>query len=492
MSEQIKSFSLNTIIEKPTPVLQPSVKPQQKKASKVESVINWDDIIAEWSYRLPNGFPTMKNGKFTVKSELKVLQEVLTENGINEMPDFTKRAPAPLQEEEPVDTRAPKTIEDIKKLIPAMKLRGDQINKLYDVIKTFTLYEPIKNTLIKKTQGYEDLSKAKQATKQKIYKEYTNKIKNILEKIGGSALVKFQTYLQDRLELEKAGKVKPVIFPVIDGKGNFQFPEEIEKALGDALASHTGQDEGKKGVGQGELMMTLVYDNISQPAGKGDVFLKGVGELEVKGFGAVLGKGKPEDFPLDTTFLTDFGITKGVVLHTFQKGNTQAVAKDGVWPGGQGASFSKFLIDTYNNAPEKAEPGMEKITKNGFLNAFREALGKSAVYKDLSTIKIAKYITAAAFKDAETLSKHIGVLNFHVYHKEEDFKCFIACDYGSTKAGNSGLYVFVNGSVDDMADKLLATSEAKFQTISANNIKPRIMVSSGPVGELKEDEEWDY
>ena len=62
--------------------------------------INWDDIIAEWSYRLPKGFPTMKNGKFTVKSELKVLQEVLTENGINEMPDFTKKTQAPLQEEE--------------------------------------------------------------------------------------------------------------------------------------------------------------------------------------------------------------------------------------------------------------------------------------------------------------------------------------------------------------------------------------------------------
>jgi len=54
--------------------------------------INWDDIIAEWSYRLPKGFPTVKNGKFTVKSELKVLQEVLTENGIDEMPDFTKKA----------------------------------------------------------------------------------------------------------------------------------------------------------------------------------------------------------------------------------------------------------------------------------------------------------------------------------------------------------------------------------------------------------------
>lgn len=457
--------------------------------------INWDDIIAEWSYRLPKGFPTMKNGKFTVKSELKVLQEVLTENGINEMPDFTKKTPTPLQEEEPVDTRAPKTIKDITKLIPAMDLRGDQINKLYDIIKTFSLYEPIKNTLLAKTQGYEDLSKAKQATKQKIYKEYTNKIKNILEKIGGSALLKFQKYLQDRLDLEKAGDIQPAMFPAIDGKGMFQFPEEIEKVLGDALASHTGQDEGKKGVGQGELMMTLVYDNIIQPAGKGDVFLvdkgndEGGGELEVKGYGAILGKGRPEDFPLDTTFLKDFGITKGVVLHTFGSGNTQTVTKDGLWPDGKGANFSKFLINTYNNAPEKAEPGMEKITKNGFLNAFREALGKNAVYEELEQTKIAELVTPKAFESAETLSKHIGILNFYVYHKEEGFKCFIGHDYGGA---NSGLYVFAKGSVDDMAETLLATAEAKFEYITAKNIKPRLKVSSGPINEMEENDDWDY
>jgi hypothetical protein len=75
--------------------------------------INWDDIIAEWSYRLPKGFPTMKNGKFTVKSELKVLQEVLAENGINEMPDFTKKTPTRIQEERADTTFSKKELIDI-------------------------------------------------------------------------------------------------------------------------------------------------------------------------------------------------------------------------------------------------------------------------------------------------------------------------------------------------------------------------------------------
>jgi len=57
------------------------------------------EIIEEWSYRLPKGFPTMKDGKFTVKSELKILRQVLAENGIEEIPDFTKGREEPIQEE---------------------------------------------------------------------------------------------------------------------------------------------------------------------------------------------------------------------------------------------------------------------------------------------------------------------------------------------------------------------------------------------------------
>ena len=49
-----------------------------------------NDILLEWSYRLKKGYPTMKDGKFTEPSELKVLHEILKENGINEMPSFVR------------------------------------------------------------------------------------------------------------------------------------------------------------------------------------------------------------------------------------------------------------------------------------------------------------------------------------------------------------------------------------------------------------------
>lgn len=411
-----------------------------------------DDILLEWSYRLPKGYPTMKDGKFTSKKELAILDEILAENGISNKP--TTEANITLNES--------KTVEDINKLVAAMNLRTDQINKLYDVIKTFSLYEPIKNTLLKKTQGYEDLSKEGKATKRAIYKEFTNKLKNILEKLSGSALVKFQGYLQKRLD----GQEPPVNFPENTGKGQFKFPTEIETELGNALAKHTGQDENKKGVGQGELMMTLVYDNISQPAGKGDVFLDGVGELEVKGYSAIMGKGRPEEFALDTTWLEKFGL------------------EGGVWPSGK-KYFAPYLVDLYNkqDAQGKAE----------FLVGFQEALKANKLYSGIAP-RVDEFISAESFKDAQTLSNHVGILNFFIYHAEERFACFIAHDYGSGKAGNTGLYVFAKGGVNEMARTLMNTPEAKFQLIGVKNIKPRIIVGAGPGIEesLEEDSDNDY
>jgi len=412
--------------------------------------INWDDILVEWSYRLPKGYPTMKDGKFTNKKELAILDEILAENGISNDPNA----------ETNIALNESKTVDDINKLVAAMDLRTDQINKLYDVIKTFSLYEPIKNTLLKKTQGYEDLSAKGKSTKQAIYKEFTNKLKNILEKLSGSALVKFQRYLQDRLN----GQAQPVNFPENTGKGQFKFPTEIETELGNALAKHTGQDEQKKGVGQGELMMTLVYDNISQPAGKGDVFLNGVGELEVKGYNAIMGKGRPEDYPLDTAWLENWGL------------------EGGVWPSRK-QGFAKFLIDTYNKQDEQK--------REEFLTAFREALKNNQLYAKV-TSRVDEYIKAESFKDAQTLSNHIGILNFYIYHAEEQFACFIAHDYGSGGAANSGLYVFAKGGVDQMARTLYTTPEAKFQLIGASNIKPRIRVGEGPGIEESLEEDSDY
>ena len=47
-------------------------------------IIDYESILAEWSYRLPKGFPTVVDGKLGVNEELIILNEILRERGLSE------------------------------------------------------------------------------------------------------------------------------------------------------------------------------------------------------------------------------------------------------------------------------------------------------------------------------------------------------------------------------------------------------------------------
>ena len=48
--------------------------------------INFDEILTDWSYKLPKGFPTIVDGKFTERAEVKILNELLQEKGLRALP----------------------------------------------------------------------------------------------------------------------------------------------------------------------------------------------------------------------------------------------------------------------------------------------------------------------------------------------------------------------------------------------------------------------
>lgn len=56
---------------------------QQEQPQVVEQPVaiqvDWDEILTEWSYRCPKGYPTVVDGKFTEYEEVKVLNEILEE-----------------------------------------------------------------------------------------------------------------------------------------------------------------------------------------------------------------------------------------------------------------------------------------------------------------------------------------------------------------------------------------------------------------------------
>ena len=60
---------------------------QSKEPSKIVTEIqdfskpsvDWDEVLLEWSYRLPKGYPTIVDGVFTEREEVKILNEILEE-----------------------------------------------------------------------------------------------------------------------------------------------------------------------------------------------------------------------------------------------------------------------------------------------------------------------------------------------------------------------------------------------------------------------------
>ena len=73
--------------------------------------VDWDSILAEWSYRCPKGYPTVVDGVFTERAEVGILNQLLKERGLQ---------PLPLPEARPVKF----TEADVDKLlsVPAIKI----------------------------------------------------------------------------------------------------------------------------------------------------------------------------------------------------------------------------------------------------------------------------------------------------------------------------------------------------------------------------------
>ena len=48
--------------------------------------VDWDSILAEWSYRCPKGYPTVVDGEFTEREEVEILNEILEGEGLSTLP----------------------------------------------------------------------------------------------------------------------------------------------------------------------------------------------------------------------------------------------------------------------------------------------------------------------------------------------------------------------------------------------------------------------
>jgi len=57
----------------------PKQEQPQKQQQTPVTKINWNDIMTEWCYRIPKGYPTVVDGVFTEYEEVKILNQILEE-----------------------------------------------------------------------------------------------------------------------------------------------------------------------------------------------------------------------------------------------------------------------------------------------------------------------------------------------------------------------------------------------------------------------------
>ena len=272
-----------------------------------------DELLLEWSYRTNKGYPCLDN-----PSDITILKNLLEkldlpaeaildelEGNDLEVPGTTGMEDSPVEKEketklqkskqksldsiEDDDTVSPSyTKKDLMDLIKNATLDTKQIKKLYHRLSNFSSYRPILKSL--RASKYKEI----------IVKKYSREIQSIIEDLDPKENSQFIEYLGNpEKQLDFPTKTQGNLFNIAPAD---KIPDSVLKKI----IAHTTQDEGKKGVGMGELGMALIFKNITDSRGKGDLALNGE-EFEIKGNGATLGE-KPAAFPVDMAKLEPFGI----------------------------------------------------------------------------------------------------------------------------------------------------------------------------------------
>ncbi len=216
-----------------------------------------DDILLEWSYRLPNGYPTIKNGRFSNDKELAILREILQESGINEMPDFTNiapikmQSPTPIREEEDVQI----TASDLVKLLgnPDSNFSQKTLDRVASLLKRQGNYEKVIEEKITEFLGPD--AKHVDAVVDKMY-------------AGNTDQMKLAAYLSDR-----SISYTSFLNKVASIKGTFQGPTGLSDKAFEELVVYKWQDTPALGIV--EVMLAMLFKGGARPTGMGDLVVGG-------------------------------------------------------------------------------------------------------------------------------------------------------------------------------------------------------------------------
>ena len=443
-----------------------------------------DELLLEWSYRSEKGYPCLGN-----PSDISVLRQILSElkvpvSDMEEIVDQLEAVKRGDEEDEEIDGLEPNPGQKAEEAEEEkLKKHIDQISCPYDkkaalahaenpnlsykqkikiINRTcnFASYTPIKNVL--QDKGYLEFTKKGEPAE---LEKFSNELQNIIEDVDIPSREFFLNYLRD--------KNKQIDFKPQPGKRGNLFSDAKKTGISDdiitKLVRHTTQDSGKKGVGMGELALSLLFKNVGAAIGKGDLALDGK-EFEIKGEGATLGA-RP-----DTVNVINLdNIAKFVKYENegesglyFKKEKTSKgkEVKNLYFKGEKWTmnKFSEILADIYREADDK----------DAFKAAFKQDLKDiDKVEKNLQAQAVDEYFDKIQWQKGELeIQRGIALINAYRYMLKEGFTRFLAHDFGSTGA-DTGEYIYAEGTPLEIVSQLLKAG-AKFEKISPANLKPRI------------------
>ena len=337
--------------------------------------------------------------------------------------------------------------------------------------------------------------------------EYT--LNNVLNEEGWSELIT-NLAAGDSLGSQVAASVKRYVDPdgehlkafeqyVTSGDERLVFPEDVvspqtgnlynmldaipgkplSKELVADVMHHTGQDEGKRGIGKAEVGMTMFFSNVSSSTGKGDLSVSRdgtgePGEFEIKGHMAALGARGDEAHvqPKERDVISMLGFTK-VAASNYEVG------------GKQFKEFAEAISHAYKISEDQEkykEMFWEFLKEKGGFGLDTEAIPNVKKVFDMINLDKPRHITTG-----------IPYMNFVRYATVEGFQHFMVHDCGApgklkhkgkdpsgigvpspSSPGNTGLYLFASGDPLEMAKQLFASDILGWEKVAFNNVRPKI------------------
>ena len=370
--------------------------------------IDYDDILSEWCYRLPKGYPTVSNGQFNDPTELAILKEVLQEYGVDDidvssMPiAVTRRSENKVLEAEQQFSK-----EDLIRLINSTELSEKDLVRVMRIVDATGSESGIVELL--QAQKNFDKSTSNQifrmATETDSYKRLSELLKNPNQQIDVDSL-------GIRGSLFEKGK-------------QLGLTLEFLKDLSDYIPYTSVK------MGRYEMFLRLLLKGGRTPTRKGDVEVDGK-EMEVKstvvrgsgfrlrgqsGYGS--GKRVQEEF-------------SKLLTAQYKKGKIDTIPQQILDLRKAQANQMWYLTkESWAVVASKDLVAKKLAQKSDIINMWATAL--SYLYPAQGAEEIVSFISPAFGNDGDLDMKQImprlAALEFTIYRRKEAFDYFIAVNF---------------------------------------------------------------